>query len=304
MIAPDVVLTAGHCLPTHLNSVKPHVGTYSFLSGDTKTHETFQIVNMTRHGHWQRLGEDEFRHDLALLFLDRPAHNHTYIKLNRNENLPTFVHEEGQVLTAMGVGWTSNDYRNAKKAMVLQEVNLEYLPNDECELFYDQDVDDDDEDEDGPSDYLGRIQHDHLCTTGGPENKRDAWYVFDEQCFMPQIDQMRCYYDVRSRKLLTLHFPHHFYCDSTAPLTVAAPLSSREKMLDRMSLLPWYRGVKDAPIPTFQASTLVSQMDLILSTKAFVKCHHTLPPNSAVLALKPHPQSSKKPIHLDELEPV
>ena len=178
LIAPDVILTAGHCLPKHLDSVRPHVGTYSFSDqdADEETYESFRIVEKIRHSHWKRLDDDEFRHDMALLFLDRPS-NHTYLKLNRDESLPVAA----QTLTAMGVGWTSNDYEHAKKATVLREVQLEYLPNDQCELASDADDDDDDDDDatdDNPTTYIGRIHSDHMCTTGGPNNERDAWYVF------------------------------------------------------------------------------------------------------------------------------
>ena len=146
----------------------------------------YHVVNMTRHSHWKSLGDDEFRHDMALLFLDRPPlgpHNHVYVKLNRDPHVPDHA---GEPLTAMGVGWTSSDYQSAKKSKVLREVELEYLPNDMCELSSDADdniengdnsMDDDDNDDDSNDvvSYMGRIHSDHLCTTGGPDNTRDAW---------------------------------------------------------------------------------------------------------------------------------
>ena len=188
-------------MPDHLDSVIPHVGTFGFLNhaqaannnnnnnnntvnydGTRDSDRYYKIVNMTRHSHWRSLGDDEFRHDMALLFLDRPplvGGHHVFVQLNRD---PTVPHDVGQSLTAMGVGWTSSDYGHAKKSKVLREVGLEYLPNEQCKLSSDR-SDDTTTDDDGDDDdtnfisYQGRIHADHLCTTGGPDNSRDAWYV-------------------------------------------------------------------------------------------------------------------------------
>jgi hypothetical protein len=83
------------------------------------------------------------------------------------------------------VGWTSPDWEDPKMAMVLQEVHLNYLPNDQCELASrsktkGKDAIEDDDDGEVLS-FKGRIHPDHLCTTGGPKNKRDAWYVVFSQ---------------------------------------------------------------------------------------------------------------------------
>lgn len=174
LIAPDTVLTAGHCLPKHKDSVQPRVGTYSFYDKDddsdrNSTTQFFDIVAMERHPHWKALGEDEFRHDVALLFLnDSVADNIPYIRLNRNASLPF----PGEQVTAMGVGWTSNDYKHAEKAMILQQVHLEYQPNDQCVLATNENSVDDDEE---IILYQDRIHPDHMCTTGGLNNERDAW---------------------------------------------------------------------------------------------------------------------------------
>ena len=176
------------------------MGTFGFLNNkqattadnsnydDTQDSDRYyKIVNMTRHSHWKSLGDDEFRHDMALLFLDRPPlsnGHHVFVKLNRNPHVP----DPGQSLTAMGVGWTSSDYEHAKKSHVLREVGLEYLPNDQCKMSTDAvessdetatttTLDDGDDDDTHFISYQGRIHADHLCTTGGPDNSRDAWYV-------------------------------------------------------------------------------------------------------------------------------
>ena len=99
LIAPDAVITAGHCLPSHRHSVQPHVGTFSFY--DQEGVQVFDIVAMERHPHWRLLGDDEFRNDVSILFLNGTADNTPYLRLNRNESLPY----PGEPVTAMGVGW-------------------------------------------------------------------------------------------------------------------------------------------------------------------------------------------------------
>jgi secreted trypsin-like serine protease len=166
LIAPDTILTAGHCLPLHTSSVQPHVGRYSFHNDDTS--KRYDIVAMKRHPHWELVADDNFRHDFSLLFLSEAA-SEDYVRINRDPNLPA----NGQTVFAMGVGWTSADYETAKLSQVLKEVNLEYLENAQCELSsnaHSLGKDDDD----GLIEYTDIIHADHLCTTGGPHNKRDA----------------------------------------------------------------------------------------------------------------------------------
>jgi len=186
LIAPDVILTAGHCLPAHKHAVQPRVGTYSFFDGreDSDHGELFNIKHMVRHDEWKALGEDEFRHDFTLLFLGGSSAKQ-YVKLNRNPGIPI----AGETLTVMGVGWTTADWERAKKSVVLRETELNYLPNDQCRLSNntstsssrDDDnssADDDnskEEDEEDFVTYEGRVHSDHICTTGGPNNERDAW---------------------------------------------------------------------------------------------------------------------------------
>ena len=166
LIAPDTIITAGHCKPKHVDDVRPHVGRYTFYDDDTS--KAYDVIATERHPKWEILGEDDFRHDISLLFLEEAVPNTPYLRLNRNASQPL----PGEQVTAMGVGWTSSDYRHAKKAMVLQEVHLNYLPRDQCELSTNEDHVRHDKD---IIRYEGRIHADHLCTTGGPNNERDGW---------------------------------------------------------------------------------------------------------------------------------
>ena len=165
LIAPDVILTAGHCKPSRRDLDKVHlaIGRYSFANKKEGVSESYlqndiTIEQAVRHADWQRLGDDEFRHDFTLLFLDKPATDTPIVKINRNPFLP----RGSQEVRAMGVGFTHADYES--KANILQQVQLNYLSNDRCE-----------QSTDGTDSYQGRIDETHMCTTGGPDNERDAW---------------------------------------------------------------------------------------------------------------------------------
>jgi secreted trypsin-like serine protease len=159
LIAPDIVLTAGHCKPRKRDNLKPRVGTYSF-SRDRKIvdYEQFDIVDMVRHPGWIQVNEDDFIWDFLLIKLDGKS-NKPVIKINRQADVPY----EGQYVVAMGVGNTNPYFES--KADTLQEVPLEYLSNDMCSESFD------------PArnlTYQDHINISMMCTTGGPRNERDA----------------------------------------------------------------------------------------------------------------------------------
>jgi len=137
LIAPDIVVAAGHCKGPNLPRVR--VGTYSFTHDvEGQDYEPYEVIEMVRHPSWKRFGDDEFVHDFLLLKLERPS-SHPFIKLNRHANTPRDMQE----VTAMGVGKQAYD---RKRDLT----------------------------------YKGRIHDSHICTTGGPNNERDAWYVVND----------------------------------------------------------------------------------------------------------------------------
>jgi len=172
LIAPDIVLTAGHCLN---QAVRPRVGeyTYSFRDQVDDTVEQFRIVDWERHPDYDPVGGDDFVHDFVLLKLSGPSTRPT-VKINRDNRVPA----SGQEVVVMGLGITSRNPESNERPTVLQQAALNYLPNRQCSRSADRDR--------PHSSYKGRIFPSHLCTTGGPHNKRDAWYVsyavFSELC--------------------------------------------------------------------------------------------------------------------------
>ena len=123
--------------------------------------EQFRIIDQVRYPGWVKVTEDEYQNDFALLKLSGPS-SKPWIRINRKDYLPA----NGQEVIAMGVGNTHADYES--KAHTLRQVSLNAMENIECGQVFDLERNDS---------YVGRIQPSHLCTTGGPHNERDSWYV-------------------------------------------------------------------------------------------------------------------------------
>jgi secreted trypsin-like serine protease len=156
LIAPDIILTAGHTKPRERDHVMPHVGTFSF--DDDADFEEFEIVEMVRHPEFLRKGDDEFIHDFTILKLNRLS-DAPVVKINRNNQVPF----EGQAIEVMGLGTLTAD--DDARPNVLQQATLNYISNDECRQQTDP--------ERGIT-FNGRIEDSHLCTYTPPNNSRDA----------------------------------------------------------------------------------------------------------------------------------
>ena len=172
LVAPDIVLTAGHCQDRKL---KVAVGRYSFSHDDAGASLAgmYDVIASARHPLWIRKGEDEFVNDFLLLKLNETVNDTEIALINSSTDLPA-NHSE---VIAMGVGWTDPDRES--KSTVLREVQLNAITNEECRESSDRRSRDD-----GKGDrrrhllsYHHRIFPSHLCTTGGERNERDAWCV-------------------------------------------------------------------------------------------------------------------------------
>jgi hypothetical protein len=86
------------------------------------------------------------------------------VKINRDHSIP----HDFQEVVAMGVGDTSSNPKKQKISNVLRQVNLNVISNAECEMAH--------SDERNLT-YHNRIYPSMMCTTGGPHNERDSWYV-------------------------------------------------------------------------------------------------------------------------------
>lgn len=164
LIAPDFVLTAGHCLENDIEGMTLRVGTYS-LSHDINATD-FDIVNVgiaILHPGFDRFQPEYFSHDFLLFHLNETS-SHPVVSINRDPAVPKPLED---TVNIMGLGWTTLAYQSP--ADTLQVANLTAISNEECNLSQD------------PGRpvfaYEGLIDDTMLCTIAVPNNTRDgcAW---------------------------------------------------------------------------------------------------------------------------------
>lgn len=123
LVAPDVVLTAGHCRDA---TKEAEVGRWN-RDDDSDDFETIEIL-YPEYPHPLYSADDGFSYDFMLLKLARPS-SRPIVRLNNNPGLPNgdFVDE----VTVMGFGNTVSGIPSLSS--ILQEVDLTYVPNQVCE---------------------------------------------------------------------------------------------------------------------------------------------------------------------------
>jgi len=168
LIAPDIILTAGHCNPPPEQPVKVRVNHYKFQSNDLSQEpdddETFSIVTKERHPNWYTISWDEAVNDFNIFKLSGFS-KVPPVKLNRNPNVPV----AGDRVTVIGMGSTDPNPETfeATAATTLQQVQLKIMAHDKCEASHDP--------KRPNTTYAGRIFEDRMvCTSGGHRNERDA----------------------------------------------------------------------------------------------------------------------------------
>lgn len=132
LIAPDVVMTAAHCVG-FFNEVQ--VGQYSLSSdgnnddgSQQEQHEIYLIQETARHPrYYANSAAEDDPHDLALIKIYGESQLQP-IRVNRDPNIPTNLGDELVV-----TGWGTTDVLDASSvADTLQEAKLGYIPNDIC----------------------------------------------------------------------------------------------------------------------------------------------------------------------------
>jgi len=120
LIAPDVVLTAAHCV--NVPGVKRFAQTGRFNWKNDRDVESFSVQNVLIHPYW---GMQFFAYDVAL------------VKLNdKSSATPVQLKEYGHVgdeVTIIGWGATS-EFGHSSPVLLEAQVNL--ISNSVCELFY------------------------------------------------------------------------------------------------------------------------------------------------------------------------
>jgi hypothetical protein len=148
LISPTLVLTAAHCQEGILAFAL--IGEYD--TGDLEAYQSIPIVQELPHPQY---GEATSEFDMMLLRLEYPVKGLVqFQRLNSDPNIPpvALAGGAGDPVTVTAVGWGDLGDDDTTSA-ILQQVKLDYVPNDECEAKEDQ----------GDS-YQGEISDDMLCT--------------------------------------------------------------------------------------------------------------------------------------------
>jgi trypsin len=165
LIAPDIVLSAGHCFNytdvVHANTaIADH--DKRFLQGNNSTRINIIGTDSVKKGRWnQAFGiKDEWKiihplynelsmtHDLMIIRLPKPVEDATPIHLNKYDTIP-IPEDDIKIL-----GWGLTDqYDQFSVSEELLRADLFYVNNEVCQLFYD--------------DYNHVITNDMLCGYSG-----------------------------------------------------------------------------------------------------------------------------------------
>lgn len=149
LVAPDVILTAGHC---HGYFTQIRVNIYNIKS-ELESYEEFTAEKMHFHPQFDELW---FRYDFLILKLNKPVVGLEPVRINSNDDLPNF----DDPLTVVGWGLTDPDDSTAYPD-ALREVAVRYITNDMCE----------DTSSKGQKLYQGYIFDDMMCAK---EDGKDA----------------------------------------------------------------------------------------------------------------------------------
>lgn len=165
LIAPDIVLSAGHIALNHMDNLTLKVGPYA-VHDETEVAigfaEEIPVEAWVVPPNWEETFPGYFANDYLILKLARKS-SHRPVKVNRDPSIPS----AGQHLILAGLGWTNEFFPSP--ASIVQEVELMYVPNPVCENTTD------------PMrgiTYNGKIDPTMLCTIEPPgTGKRDGWYA-------------------------------------------------------------------------------------------------------------------------------
>jgi trypsin len=123
MVAPDVMLTAAHCVDD-LNLMSVAIGGYN------KRRWKGEVIAMSKiilHEDWD---DWTFKNDFAIVVLEKATTmNITFPKLNADDLYPA----DGTISRVMGWGTTKMGGRQSKK---LLEVDIPIISNEDCEECY------------------------------------------------------------------------------------------------------------------------------------------------------------------------
>ena len=127
LIAPDIVLTANHCIP-FTGAIE--VGRYNISDLFETGYETYVYQEVVQHPRYFDIsGNEEDAHDFALIKIYGTTSDIVPIKLNRDEDVPT----AGEELRVIGWGTPDEESFFVSATDVLHEAEVFYVPTEECQ---------------------------------------------------------------------------------------------------------------------------------------------------------------------------
>jgi len=160
LIAPDIVLSAGHIALNHMDNLTITMNAWS-VHGPTPPNQVIPMEKWVLHPEWSQFAPLYFAHDFIILKLNGTS-SYKPVKMNRNATVPA----EGDEIRIMGLGWTEEQVLSPSD--IVLEADLMVVSNEKCEAANDPLR--------GVS-YEGLIVPTMLCTTSPPNTTRDGWYV-------------------------------------------------------------------------------------------------------------------------------
>jgi secreted trypsin-like serine protease len=139
LIAPDRVLTAGHCVEA-LRVADAHLFVSAYTrkrGGYTYDGRSVKAVDVATHPNYKTLDDGGPANDAAVLKLSAPITDVPLVRLARPEDAPLVA--GGQVATVIGWGVTRTDLRTAPLATQLRQGGLRILSEAGCDRVYGED---------------------------------------------------------------------------------------------------------------------------------------------------------------------
>ena len=169
LIAPDIVLSAGHISLNHMDNLTMTVNAWSVHAANSTPHEVIPVERWVLHPEWSQFAPLYFAHDFIIFRLNGTS-SYKPVKINRNPTVPA----AGDEVRILGLGWTQELVQSPSD--IVQEADLLVVSNEECEAAKDLNR---------SLSYDGLIVPTMMCTHSPPNTTRDGWYVlhiFD--CFV------------------------------------------------------------------------------------------------------------------------
>jgi secreted trypsin-like serine protease len=139
LIAPDRVLTAGHCVEAlRVADAHLYVSAYTRRRGGyTYDGRSVKAVEVATHPEYRSLDDGGPANDAAILKLAQPITDVPTVRLATLADAPTFV--GGKEATVIGWGVTRTDLRSAPLATSLRQGALRILSEEGCDRVYGED---------------------------------------------------------------------------------------------------------------------------------------------------------------------